>query len=563
MLGLVSDRRDLSEIDRAAVEELMSHELVALKQACADLRAYCESIALHLDQERNVRVRFIEGGPDTVKPVESVIRKLGEKQSNADHLFDDVGDLIRCRVVVVNLSDLAQFVEALEGDEASPLTERTREEHGVDQGYQAIHVNGRLGRFGAEVQVRTAAADAWAVLSRADAYRRGPDPTIDRIMDSSADAIRGLDKQFQLVRDLREEQDQQVRNAQMERVESGHDALEPSSGVKKTEELSASGRPPRLSSRRRPPDQDQVARAIRELPDGEQYVVAQPISEGRVSQLRSGIELYLEDQSIRRIFQAAGAYRREQRYDPDSRFGFALNTFKGPFVEGSSWAGYSASAFGSSIQDFLLDRFFACLTARLEGDARVLDGSAEIAKFVDVGASAIRAQGGTPDMVVLLNSTRTLGTPLDVWNVFDWDPARLQIRGQDIQGTPFISGSLHRLPVLEFATDKFPASVHVVDLSDYAYRELNASEESDELTRLQVEALDQEGAYKAILEDPALVTDLHRAKHQDRAEYTAAEAVAQVLQRALLEFTAAGDIEESYEPRTQSAKLAEVFEAPE
>lgn len=563
MLVLMSEFRELSEGDRVAVEQLMSHELVAMKQACADLKGYCESVALRLDGDRNVRVRFIEEGPDTVKPVESVIRKLSEKQSNADCLFDDVGDLIRCRVVVVNLSDLAQFVDLLENDEVSPLTERTREEHGADQGYQAIHVNGRFGRFGAEIQVRTAAADAWAVLSRADAYRRGPDPTIDRLLDSSADTIRGLDKQFQLVRDLREEQDQQVRDAQMERVASAHDVPEPSSGVEEAEELSASGRPPGLSTRRRPPDQDQVTRAIRELPDAERYVVGQPISEDRVSQLRSGIELHLEDQSIRRIFRAAGAYRREQRYDPDARCGFALNTFKGPFVEGSSWGGYSASAFGNSIQDFLLERFFACLTARIEGDTQVLAGSAQVSSFVDVGANAIRHQGGTPDLVVILNSTRTLGTPLDVWNVLDWDPARLQVRGRDIQGTPFISGSLQHLPVLEFTTDRFPASVHVVDLSDYVYWELNASEQSDELTRLEVEALDPEGAHKAILEDPVLVTDLHRAKHRDRAEYTAAEAVAQVMQRALLEFTAAGDIEESYEPRTQSAKLAEAFEAQE
>ena len=133
------------------------------------LRYFCDRL---VESEPDFRYRFVEGRHK--KPPE-VARALEEQGLTADEVFE-TDDLIGGRVVVVSQSDIQDFVRAAQENREFPVKDLEPFDLDEDSGYRATHLKGwidsSVGRFGCEVQIRTAIADAWSVVSRADLYRR-------------------------------------------------------------------------------------------------------------------------------------------------------------------------------------------------------------------------------------------------------------------------------------------------------------------------------------------------------------------------------------------------------
>lgn len=526
--------------DTKFVRQQISDDAEALAAAAAELGSFVRHVARRLEERGEIRVRTIDAGAEHVKPVDSILRKLDEKRSPPAQVFDDVGDLVRSRVVVHTLSDVDALVSALATDGDSPLAKASVDAIDNDAGYRATHINGRIGRFGAEIQLRTAAADAWAVVSRADVYRQDKDDSfIESLARSQSHAIRGVDEALQTLRDRRRAiTDDDIPDAKAE-----------------LNRASSTAQPPTLSSRRRPPGQQALDSAIERLPREDQHVVQSPVTQERVDELRDGIASYLRDQSIRRLFELAGSLETSSTSDEDRQFGLGMLTFKGPFVSGSNWAQDRPGVFARAIEDFLMRRFVGCLEARLVSDSRPLGSVSEVKQSIAAATERLVKAGRTPDLIVLITGADKRGDVRQLLREFDWRPSEQQLRGEAIGNIDFVRGTLVGLPVLEYRSSEATPSLHVLDLADYRYREL-VPEGAREPITLSVRPVDVERALDLLAKHEDWPEQLRKpATGSATGDFGELDAVVQLMLRAELELLASGDIVEAYEPGTASFPL--------
>ncbi len=193
----------MDEDTEARVASILGRHAQNLENAAARLRSYLEYTCRRLmESGDDFRYRFVD--ESRVKKPPEVTRALHEQRLPVDDVLI-VDDLIGTRVVVVSPSDmrtLAGYIQndaqcAVEGLEVIPITD--------DSGYRATHIKGRIKcgstRVGCEIQIRTALADAWAVVSRADLYRREDlREILPKLAQIEARALSAADDALELIR---------------------------------------------------------------------------------------------------------------------------------------------------------------------------------------------------------------------------------------------------------------------------------------------------------------------------------------------------------------------------
>ena len=511
--------RTTLEDDKSDIEEAVQELASSVNQVCARLR-----------REGGLRYRNIDKRP---KSASSVLRKLGENNAGPEGLYDTIGDLIGVRVVVYNLSD----AEALRRELASSGTimkDATDENISYASGYRAIHVNGRIGKFGGEVQILTAVQDAWAVTSRADEYLEEPDDLVSTLFGAQSDILLGVDSVLQVIRDHKERSRKEVATASADASDLEPETPKVEEAAQPTVELSDSG----LKEAR-------VALTPEVL-----YVLEAPVSNARIQDLQRGIEGERESSLIGKIFRAAGRFKRVHDYRTDARFGNRMFAWKGPLVEGSTWAEFFPQDFSRGLEDFLQQQLGGLVTDGA-ADAPQLDSWDDIAAFINNAGREIRATGGTVDLLIhrgradealereMLRNTSWQETP--------------RVRGVSLQeaGLRVMAG----LPVLSIWQADATPSMHVVDLSDFHYQQTNPDAMSNDDLLLKIEEMFADSAVEAVDNAPGLRKSLYRSKHGEDGEFSREEAVVRLQLQVKMHIVEGGLIETGSRALWRSANL--------
>lgn len=529
----------MSDSLERSVRDRLANDFSALEAARSELEAYVRQVCARLSRAAEFRLRFVEA---RVKPASSVIRKLQEKSSTADQLYLDVGDILGARVVVYNLSDVDTFREEVLADAGCPLRDIDLEEIDNPAGYRALHVNGRLGDYGSEIQVRTAVQDAWAVTSRADVYRATDEKLlIERLSGAQSNVLRGVDDVLQVVRDLRSGGDRQ---AEVRAELADADAVPPA--VRRRMSEAAAPAPA--------PDPRAIQEAIEGLDQSDHFVLDGRISHDRVHDLKSESEKAFENSTISRMFRAVGRYERLYEFDADLVRQIRQLTFKGPFVEGSNWGLFNGShEIARAFESLLLGQLFDLMLARMDGETFLADAR-DVLRFVEESVPAMESVGAKPDVLILV------GDPADsisegFFDSLEWTPSP-RIRDVDIARAGFVVGSFGGRPVIRYHDDDLEAAIHLVDLEDFRLIHANPAEGDESPFLLDVTEIQQQQAQEILTVSPTARSLLHRAVHHSEGELTKEEAIVQLMLRAELLVEFAGEVREAHEPRTRSAKLA-------
>ena len=504
------------------VRERLDTDWLSIEHARNELEPYIHQVCARMSRDSDFRLRFVEARP---KPPTSIVRKLDDKGANVDELYSAVGDLIGARVVVYNLSDGDRFRDYVTGDEACPLGALTDAHVEYESGYRAIHINGHLGEFGCEIQVRTAVQDAWAVTSRADVYTRPNNELVETLSHAQANILRGVDDVMQAIRNLAEKSRTEERKvASREEAEPEKPPGAPTGGL----------------------DDSALRRAREELGPADKYVLEGEISQARVAGLRAGIEAKRERSSSRLLFRAAQTYERVYEYRSGARFGNRLLAFKGPFVEGSNWAEFHADEFSEGLERHLLLQWGKQLEKGLGASARRLDSWDKISSFVGDSAERIRRAGGNADIVVVQGTLKE-SLHSELLREADWlsDP---NVRGVSLANTGVVRQMIAGLPSLWIRSESLSPSLHVVDLSNFVYEETNPDAMSDVDLMVRVEEFNFESAVDMIDAKPTLSETLYTAKSKESGKLTREEAVIHLQLYVKLHIVEGGTIQERGTP---------------
>lgn len=498
-----------------------------IENARKELEAYVNQVCARLARDAEFRTRFVEARP---KPVSSILRKLQQKKAGPDQLYEIVGDLLGARVVVYNLCDANEFRDELLADGACPLAPIVAEEVEYPTGYRAIHVNGRLGQYGCEIQIRTTVQDAWAVTSRADVYDATTNPLIDTLLTAQASILNGVDEVLQAIRDL----GQKTRG----------DDIETASPQPEPEEDLVSPRPPEGINHSR------FQGALDALKPSELYVLNGSVSDERVEALKTGIDSERTRSTVRRLFRAAGGYERRYEYESTARYGNRMNAWKGPLVKGSSWIEYNPSDFARAFERALLQRLGQLLSGRPTG-ARILRSWEDIADFMREATREIERAERQADLLVIQgNVDRSLG--IELLENTDWT-ATPAIRGVDLSIGGHWGDVINGLPVLRIHDTQRPPSIHVVDLTGFRYVQTNPDAMSDEDILVRVDPYNFELAAETVNQNPSLLSSLYRAAHQEEGEFNREEAIVRIQLQVRLHIIEGGLIEERDGPMSVSS----------
>lgn len=470
-----------------------------IENARKELEAYVSQVCARLARDSDFRPRFVEARP---KPVPSILRKLQEKEAGPDELYEAVGDLLGARVVVYNLCDAKVFREEVLADEACPLAPLVPEDVEYPTGYRAIHVNGHLGQYGCEIQIRTAVQDAWAVTSRADVYHARINPLIKKLSTAQASILNGVDDVLQAIRDLGEK--------------SGSDEIEAASPQPDPDGDLGAPRPPEGI------DDSRMRSAKGALKPEELYVLNSPISEERVAAFRTGIESERTRSTVRQLFRAVEGYARRYEYESTARYGIRANAWKGPLVEGSNWAEYNPTDFARMFERGLQRRFGERLQGR-STSTRTLRSWEEIADFIREATRDMEGAERQADLLVIQGEVdQSLENEL-LANT-DWT-ATPAVRGVDVSSAGLWGDVINGLPVLRIHDTQPPPSIHVVDLTGFRYEQTNPDAMSDDDLLVRVEPYNFELAAEAVDKNPDLLSSLYRTAYQEEGQLDREEAI--------------------------------------
>lgn len=516
--------------DERAIRAALEQDHAAIASCKDEIESYLGQVCARLARNSDLRPRFVEARQ---KPANSVVRKLREKSLGAAELYTAaVGDLVGARVVVYNLSDVESFASEVLNDSACPLSDVTREDISYPSGYRALHLNGRLDRFGIEVQIRTAVQDAWAVTSRADVYRSDSDePLIKALARAQGKILEGVDEVLQEIRDLSEKS--RIEDADIQEV-TGAD--EPPTPIVPQEGLS----------------QDLFTAAKAELSNEDRFVLEGKISADRIMELREEIENARESSFLYALLDAVGRYERVHEYRSDSRFGNSIITWKGPFVEGSNWGRFHGNDFARGLEGFLEKQLANELSKNTDRSV-TLESWKAVEAFIAESIQYIRRSGGTPDLVVFAGSIHD-DCRLEIFQNSIWIP-NPKIRGRAISDSSKLDNEVAGLPSFWIYEDVEPA-IHVLDLEAVHYARTNPSPDNDEALSLKVREFEWEDAVDLLQRNPNVVDSLENGR-----ELTREEAVVRLQLRVRLNLVEGGLIQYVGSPQQVHSALLRAAQA--
>ncbi len=309
----------------------------------------------------------------------------------------------------------------------------------------------------------------------------------------------------------------------------------------------------RLSDQPPPPSIHQLQAAREALDPADEFVLANPISERRIDELRTGIEAEMARSGLDRLFSAAGSRIRTQTYEPELRFGTKRFWPRGILVEGSQWVGMPTyvHTFARAFTDFLLRKWIEVLEAREVTHDAVIDGPDAAVAFVESVANDLRGEGGTPDLVLL-----TGVQPFRVGLMQRMDYGKLlQIRGNDVSGAVWSRGLIAQIPVHDLKAIEGDPRISLVDLTDFELRRTPPAPDSIHEVSVVMDEISEERAAHLLTLRPALAGSLARFRPDEPAPATLAEQIVTLQLLVELETIAAGSVWERNEPRTRSARV--------
>lgn len=290
-----------------------------------------------------------------------------------------------------------------------------------------------------------------------------------------------------------------------------------------------------------------------ELAHDDRNVLEGSISQERVQKFREELLDEWEQLPMTALFKSAGSFRRLDVYQPELRFGVAMATFKGPFVDQSNWVDLQGREFALGLERFLLDRFVELLEARLDDGRRIGTSAEGIAEFVAEAANRMREEGATPDLGVLIGRLPEADA-IELYRITNWQNPAI-VRGVDVSNVTFMHRPIGGLPLLWFRSDRAPL-LSVVDLDDYYVERTNAAEDDQQDILVTVAPIDDADARRRIRDDRGWLSSLYGSVHpNEQGELSVEEAVTQLRLRVRLDIVAAGTVREAYMPCTQSASL--------
>lgn len=337
----------------AIVASMLGRHRSELDRLADGLRSYLELRCVRLRdsiQHVDFRFRFVER--PRVKELPSIVRAMNERELRPGEIWN-IDDLVGARVVVVSSSDARLLAAAISDDSvgAAPLCPATSlhsDEINDDRtGYRALHLKGAIrtsfGTVGAEIQIRTALEDAWAVVSRADLYKTSvPSEPYVQMMRIQAQHLAAADEAFELVR------------RQSQRAEPASPII-----VEKNLSTDDAGRAAESLEVAR---SDGTAGPDDRLPDTslaeEEFIIATPLSDSRRASFLSS---YLEDRNkastLEKLFGRVGRFNVTPERNDDTATGVDTLLEKGPFVDGSNWLVYETWDFAIALERHLLSLF--------------------------------------------------------------------------------------------------------------------------------------------------------------------------------------------------------------
>ena len=286
---------------------------------------------------------------------------------------------------------------------------------------------------------------------------------------------------------------------------------------------------------------DSRLRAARDsLATSERYVLENDVSKARVNALRGAILEERKASDIRRLFQAVRGYERRKEYRSDTRFGVRFLGWKGPLVEGSSWAGYRPRDFSDAPERFLAFQLGSLLEhERLDGP--VMRSWADATAFCSEAIRQIDGRGGHADVLVV-GGWLEQSIQSDLLRSADWSTPRT-IRSVDVSDTASIRETANGLPVLEIRDARLSPSVHVVDLTDFRYVQTNPDAMSDDDLLLRVDEINWELAVEMLNRAPGLAESLYRSTRGEDGRFNREEAVVHLQLQVKLNIVEGGLIE--------------------
>ena len=254
-----------------------------------------------------------------------------------------------------------------------------------------------------------------------------------------------------------------------------------------------------------------------------------------------------------RLFDAAGSKVRSDAYRPEFRFGKKKLWPKGILVEGSQWVDIRVyvHTFARAFTDFLLGGWVEVLEAREVTHDLPIDGAAAVISFVESAASDLRAEGGTPDLVLL---TGVHPFRVDLAQRMDYGKP-LQIRGNGVSEAVWGRGLIAQIPVHDLIMIGGEARISVVDLTDFELRRTPAALDSTHEVSVVVDEINEQRAAQLLASRPDLAGSLARFRPEKPAPATLAEQIVTLQLLVELETVAAGNVWERHRPRTKSARV--------
>ncbi len=307
-----------------------------------------------------------------------------------------------------------------------------------------------------------------------------------------------------------------------------------------------------------PPNPRPIGSVPMQLSPEDRFVLDHPVSSASVDRLTEEIRDHLDKRMPMFVLSALANIRvRKHVFESHLLFGSDITSFKGPFVEGSNWAGPRGYEFARPLDAYMAKQFGELIAERY-ADAELMPlRLSNIAEFVRDAVEQVRLAGGNADLVVAVkaSSDDRLEDEL-VWNNPSAWNRQIVFRGSLIEDVQGIRSQIEGLPVL--VTDEHVANqtlIAVVDLSDYSMLLANVSKERDDYLGFSVEALAYDEAYRRVSEKPSLKEQLYRGQHHVDGSYDFGETVQRMQLMADYRLRAAGEFREAHRPRGVARRI--------
>jgi ppGpp synthetase/RelA/SpoT-type nucleotidyltranferase len=435
----------MDEETELRVAKILGDFAAKLEEARALVQSYlefsCNSLAeLAVDFQYMLVEARVRKSPE-------VARALGEQGLSQENVMM-VDDLVGGRAVVVSPSDIRTLVDHIRQDQKCPLQDLHVENIDDDSGYRAVHLKGRVRsgsmQLGCEIQIRTAIAHAWAVVSRGGLYRRDLAEILPKMAKTQARVLAAADDALELVRE-------EARKAAATQPEATDRRDESPAPQVLTPE------PVRLEVRVPEPS------VVQAPPEAEVFVQENPISRRLVDAF---YESFLEDRrkaaATELLFRRAAAFTRSDDWNDGCAAGLNALIYKGPFVEGSNWLPYRTWQFAVAIERHLLNRFERLLVQNAHPSDGVELSWPAILKKVGELRLELRDRGYTPSAIVIAGQLEVdLMVDLPRHAIPRWELS------EELQA-PWIEGMYQDSPIFNIREAPPPQTLYVADLQAFA-----------------------------------------------------------------------------------------------